>query len=77
MSYFNMFLLFLELVLNIVSIVLDLTGVGAAFSWIPDVILVVLALLQKDWFGLLLSLFAAIPFVGIAGNAAKILRIIF
>ena len=65
-----------HIALNGLSILLDASGVGATISWIPDILDAGLSGFEGDWEGAGISLGAMIPGVGIAGNTAKIGRIV-
>jgi RHS repeat-associated protein len=60
--------------LDVASIALDATGVGATVSWIPDVINAGISAGRGDRAGALMSLGSALPGVGIAGNTARLAR---
>jgi hypothetical protein len=57
--------------LDVASITLDVTGVGATISWVPDIVNGFISAGRRDWKGFGLSAFAAIPYFGIGANAAK------
>jgi RHS repeat-associated protein len=60
--------------LDAASIGLDATGVGAAVSWVPDVLNAGISLGRGDWKGAALSASAAIPIIGTAANTTRIAR---
>ena len=60
--------------LDFTSIGMDVTGVGVAVSWIPDVLNGGISAARGDVVGAVLSVLAALPFVGNAANAARIKR---
>ncbi len=60
--------------LDIASLALDATGVGASISWAPDLVNAGISLGRGDWVGAGLSIAAAIPIVGAAGNAGRLGR---
>jgi len=53
---------------------MDATGIGGTLSWIPDLLSAALSVYESDWAGAGLSTAAAIPFVGLPANAAKVVR---
>ena len=60
--------------LDVISIGLDATGVGAAVSWLPDVTNAVISAVRGDTIGAGLSLSGAVPYLGIAANTTRIAR---
>jgi hypothetical protein len=58
--------------LNAASIAMDATGVGAAFSWVPDLMDAGLSAFEGDWTGAGISMGAMIPGIGIGANAGKL-----
>ncbi|WP_257456314.1 SpvB/TcaC N-terminal domain-containing protein [Archangium lipolyticum] len=60
--------------LDVASIALDATGVGAAVSWVPDVINAGISAGRGDLVGAGMSLGAALPGVGNAANVARLAR---
>lgn len=60
--------------LDIASIALDATGIGAAVSWLPDAANAGISLGRGDYVGAGLSLAAAIPAAGNAANVARLGR---
>jgi RHS repeat-associated protein len=65
-----------HLVLAGASIGMDATGIGAAFSWIPDLVDAGVSALEGDWKGAGMSLWGAIPIIGNVADTAKIGRIL-
>ena len=65
---------YLQNFLDFTSIGMDVTGVGVAVSWIPDVLNGGISAARGDVVGAVLSVLAALPFVGNAANAARIKR---
>jgi hypothetical protein len=61
--------------LDVVSLGLDATGIGALISWIRDVLNSGISLARGDWVGAGLSVAAAIPGVGNGANASRLARI--
>jgi hypothetical protein len=60
--------------LDVASMGLDATGVGAAISWAPDVLNAGISLGRGDVAGAGLSTLAAVPFIGAPANAARIVK---
>jgi RHS repeat-associated protein len=58
--------------LDVASIALDATGIGAFASWIPDVVNAGISLARGDWFGAGSSMLAAVPTVGTTVNVARV-----
>jgi RHS repeat-associated protein len=64
----------LQVGLDVASLGLDATGVGAAVSWLPDLVNAGISLGRGDYAGAGLSIAAAIPGVGVAGNIGRLGR---
>jgi RHS repeat-associated protein len=60
--------------LDIASLAMDVTGIGAAVSWVPDLVNAGISLGRGDYAGAGLSIAAAIPVIGAAGNASRLGR---
>jgi RHS repeat-associated protein len=60
--------------LDTTSLAMDLSGVGGAFSWIPDLLNAGISASRGDGVGVGLSLGAAIPYVGAWGNLGRLGR---
>ncbi|MEX2205538.1 MAG: RHS repeat-associated core domain-containing protein, partial [Myxococcota bacterium] len=71
---FGGFLDSVQIGLDVASIGLDSTGVGGAVSFIPDLLNAGISLGRGDYVGAGMSSLAAVPFVGIAANAARVAR---
>jgi hypothetical protein len=63
-----------QLALDVVSIGADLTGVGVAVSWVPDILNAGISLARGDFKGAALSAAGAIPVIGATFNAARLGR---
>jgi hypothetical protein len=61
--------------LSALSIGLDASAVGAAISWVPDLLDAGLSLSEGDWTGAGLSVAGMVPFAGAIADAAKLTRI--
>jgi RHS repeat-associated protein len=60
--------------LDVASIGLDATGIGAAVSWAPDLLNAGISLGRGDFTGAGLSAAAAVPLIGATANTARIAR---
>jgi hypothetical protein len=60
--------------LDVASMGLDATGVGAAVRWAPDPLNAGISLGRGDFTGAGLSTLAAVPFIGAPANAARIVK---
>jgi RHS repeat-associated protein len=64
----------IQLGLDLLSLALDASGVGAAVSWVPDLMNAGISLGRRDWTGAGISLAATLPFIGAAANASRVAK---